>query len=48
MYIAFKRLFNTSWWQNLLAAYICSRVFFYLIFGILKKLMIAFSIYTLH
>ncbi|MEN9570589.1 MAG: hypothetical protein RL172_1820 [Bacteroidota bacterium] len=48
MYIAFKRLFNTSWWQNLLAAYICSRVFFYLIFGILKKLMIAFTIYTLH
>jgi hypothetical protein len=46
--IAFKRLFNVSWWKNILIAYCCSRVFFYLIFGVLKKLMIAFAIYSIH
>lgn len=47
-YIAFKRLFNTSWWKNLLISYVCSRVFFYLIFGVLKKCLIAFTIWTMH
>ncbi len=48
LYIAFKRLFNTVWWKNLLISYLCSRVFFYLIFGVLKKLLIAFTIWTMH
>jgi Protein of unknown function (DUF3667) len=48
MFIAFKRLFNTPWWQNLLISFVCSRVFFYLIFGVLKKIVIAFTIWTLH
>jgi hypothetical protein len=48
LYIAFKRLFDTPWWKNLLISYVCSRVFFYLIFGVLKKLLIAFTIWTMH
>jgi Protein of unknown function (DUF3667) len=48
LYIASKRLFNTPWWKNLLISYVCSRVFFYLIFGVLKKLLIAFTIWTMH
>src|SRR5882757_660843 len=47
-FIAFKRLFNTVWWKNLLISYFCSRVFFYLLFGVLKKLLIAFTIWTMH
>jgi Protein of unknown function (DUF3667) len=46
--IAFRRLFNTAWWKAILISYICSRVFFYLIFGVLKKLLIAFTIWTMH
>jgi hypothetical protein len=48
LFIAFKRLFNTVWWKNLIISYTCSRVFFYLIFGVLKKCLIAFTIYTMH
>ncbi len=48
LYIAFKRLFNTVWWKNIIISYLCSRVFFYLIFGILKKLLVAFTIWTMH
>jgi hypothetical protein len=46
--IAFKRLFETSWWKAIFISYVCSRVFFYLIFGVLKKLLIAFTIWTMH
>jgi hypothetical protein len=46
--IAFKRLFDTPWWRAILISYVCSRVFFYLIFGVLKKLLIAFTIWTMH
>jgi hypothetical protein len=46
--IAFKRLFNTVWWKNIIISYCCSRVFFFLIFGLLKKLLIAFTIWTMH
>ncbi len=48
LYFAFKRLFNTVWWKNILISYLCSRIFFYLIFGVLKKLLIAFTIWTMH
>jgi hypothetical protein len=48
LFIAFKRMFNTTWWKNLIISYLCSRVFFYLIFGVLKKLLIAFTIWTMH
>ena len=46
--IAFKRLFNTVWWKNIIISYCCNRVFFFLIFGVLKKLLIAFTIWTMH
>ena len=48
MFIAFKRLFNKPWWVNLIASYLCSRIFFYLVFGVLKKCLIAFTIWTMH
>ncbi len=48
LYIAFKRLFGTLWWKNLLASYFCSRIFFYLLFGVLKKALIAFTIWSIH
>lgn len=48
LFLAFKRLFGKPWWFNLLASYLCSRVFFYLIFGVLKKCLIAFTIWTMH
>ncbi|MFM2361392.1 MAG: hypothetical protein RLZZ316_294 [Bacteroidota bacterium] len=47
-FIAFKRLFNTPWWKNLLISYCFSRLFFYLIFGVFKKVLIAFTIWTMH
>jgi hypothetical protein len=47
LYIAFRRLFNTVWWKNLLIAYFCSRIFFFFIFGILKKIVIAITIWSL-
>lgn len=47
-FIAFKRLFNTVWWKNLLISWFCSRVFFYLLFGVLKKALIAFTIWSMH
>ena len=48
LFIAFKTLFNTPWWKNLLAAYLCSKVFYFLIFGLLKKLVIAVTIWSMH
>lgn len=48
LFVAFKRLFNTVWWKNLLISWFCSRVFFYLIFGVLKKLLIAFTVWSMH
>lgn len=48
LYIAFKRLFGKPWWANLLISYACGRIFFYLIFGVLKKCLIAFTIWTMH
>ena len=48
LFIAFRRLFNTSWWKNLLASYFCSKIFFFLVFGVLKKIVIAITIWSLH
>ena len=47
LFIAFKRLFKTVWWKNILISYFCSRIFFFLIFGVLKKALIAFTIWML-
>jgi hypothetical protein len=47
-FVAFKRLFDTPWWKNLLISYFFSRVFYFLIFGVLKKILIAFTIWTMH
>lgn len=47
-FIAFKRLFNIVWWKNLLISWLCGRVFFYLIFGILKKALIAYTVWSMH
>lgn len=46
--LAFKRLFNTVWWKNIIISYCCSRVFFFLVFGVFKKLLIAFTIWSMH
>jgi Protein of unknown function (DUF3667) len=46
--IAFRKLFDTAWWKAILFSYICSRVFFYLIFGVFKKALIAFTVWTMH
>lgn len=46
-YIAFRRLFNTVWWKNLLISYFCSRIFFFLVFGVLKKVVIAITVWSL-
>lgn len=48
LFIAFQRVFGTPWWKNLLASYFCSKIFFFLIFGVLKKIVIAFTIWSLH
>jgi Protein of unknown function (DUF3667) len=45
--IAFKRLFNLRWWLAVPAAYFCSRIFFYLIFGVLKKALIAYTVWSI-
>lgn len=46
--IAFRRLFNKAWWINILTAFIAGKVFYYLIFGFFKKLLIAFTLWTMH
>jgi len=48
LFIAFRRLFNTAWWKNILASYFCSKIFFFLVFGVLKKMVIAITIWSLH
>ncbi len=48
LFFAFKRLFNTVWWKNLLISWICCRVFFFLIFGVLKTALIAFTVWSMH
>ena len=48
LFIAFKRLFNTPWWKNLIISYLCCKIFYYLIFGVLKKALIAFTIWSMH
>lgn len=48
LFVAFKSLFRVSWWKNLLISYFCCKVFFFLIFGVLKKLLIVFTIWTMH
>ncbi len=48
LFVAFRRLFNTVWWKNLLLSWFCSRLFFYLIFGVLKKILIAFTVWSMH
>jgi hypothetical protein len=45
--IAFKRLFETPWWKNIIAAYFCSKVFYFLIYGVLKKVVIAVTIWSM-
>jgi hypothetical protein len=48
LFVAFKRLFNIPWWQNLLLSYFLSKVFYFLIFGVLKKIVIAITIWGMH
>jgi Protein of unknown function (DUF3667) len=48
LFFAFKRLFNTVWWKNVLISWICCRIFFFLIFGVLKTALIAFTIWSMH
>ncbi len=48
LFIAFKRLFKTVWWKNILISYFCSRIFFFLIFSVLKKALIAFTVWSMH
>ncbi|MEP6675301.1 MAG: DUF3667 domain-containing protein [Ferruginibacter sp.] len=47
MFIAFKRMWNLPWWQNLIGSYLCSRIFFYLIYGVYKKFLIAFALWMM-
>ncbi len=46
--IAFKRLFNKPWWVNVLLAFLCGRIFYYLIFGLYKKILILITLWTMH
>lgn len=48
LFMAFKRLFQTNWWQSLLAGYLLSKVFYFLVFGVLKKIVIAVTIWSMH
>jgi hypothetical protein len=45
--LAFKRLFGLRWWLGLPVAYLCARIFYYLIFGVLKKALIAYTVWSL-
>lgn len=46
--IAFKRLFHKPWWINVLLAFLCGRIFYYLIFGLYKKILILITLFTMH
>ncbi len=48
LFIAIKRLFNTPWWKNLLISFFLSKVFYFLIYGVLKKIVIAVTIWSMH
>jgi Protein of unknown function (DUF3667) len=39
LFLAFKRLFAPAWWANLFASFWISRILFYLLFGVYKKLL---------
>ena len=47
MFIAFRKLWNLPWWLSLTGSYLCSRIFFYLIYGIYKKFLIAFVLWMM-
>ncbi len=48
LFLAFRRLTNKPWWANLIISFICGKVFYYLIFSLFKKALIAFTIWTMH
>ena len=48
LFVAIKRLFNTPWWKNLLISFFLSKVFYFLIYGVLKKIVIAVTIWSMH
>jgi hypothetical protein len=43
LFLAFRRLFDLPWWQNLLASYFLARIFYILVFCLFKKFLIAFT-----
>jgi Protein of unknown function (DUF3667) len=47
LFIAFKRLWNLPIWKNILTSYFCCKIFFFLIYGIYKKFLIAFSVWMM-
>ena len=47
LFIAFKRLFNTSIWKNILISYFCCRIFYFLIYGAYKKFLIYFAVWMM-
>ena len=50
LYFAFRYFFNNSfkWWGNLLLALLVSKVFFYLTFGVYKKILIVVTLLLMH
>lgn len=47
LFFAFRRLFNLHWLSNLLISYLLSRICYIIIYGIYKKLLIAFTLWTM-
>lgn len=47
LFFAFRRLFNLHWLPNLIASYLLGRIFFILIFCLYKKLVIAFTLWSM-
>lgn len=47
LFIAFKRLFQLPWWQNLLASYLLARIFYILVFCLFKKGVMAFTLWNM-
>lgn len=48
LYFCFRRMFGLAWWKNIIISFCLSRIFFFLIFGVLKKFIIAFTIWSIH
>ncbi|MCU0334209.1 MAG: DUF3667 domain-containing protein [Chitinophagaceae bacterium] len=43
LFLAFRRIYQLPWWKNLLISYFACRICYFLLFGVVKKIIIAWA-----